>query len=122
MHCPVEEHFDDNLKKLYEDFQYIPNVPDYIDTGWASETVPWRRLWPRFGQLFAYGGMDTTNHIEQHWEWIKYTLFQGKVNRALRDLIVAIVGSAADGTRIGGPTLLDHFQTVQLISKYYLKT
>jgi hypothetical protein len=61
--------------------------------------------------------MDTTNHIERHWKWIKYTLLQGKVNRALRDLIVAIVGSAADGSRIGRPTLFDHFQTVQLISK-----
>jgi hypothetical protein len=63
MHCTVEEHFDDNLKKLYEDFQHIPNVVDYIDAGWASETVPWKRLWPRFGRLFAYGGMDTTNHM-----------------------------------------------------------
>ena len=61
--------------------------------------------------------MDTTNHIERHWEWIKYTLLQMKVNRALKDLIVAIVGSAADRSRIGGPTLLDHFQIVQLISK-----
>jgi hypothetical protein len=23
MHCSVEEHFDDNLKKLYEDFQHV---------------------------------------------------------------------------------------------------
>ena len=23
--------------------------------------------------------MDTSNHIERHWEWIKYTLLQGKV-------------------------------------------
>ena len=61
--------------------------------------------------------MDTTNHIERHWEWNKYTLLRRKVNRALRDLIVAIVGSATNENRIGGPTLLDHFQTVQLISK-----
>ena len=61
--------------------------------------------------------MDITNHIERHWKLIKYTLFKGKVIRVPRDVIVAIVGSAADGSRIGGPTLLDHFQTVQLISK-----
>ena len=61
--------------------------------------------------------MDTTNHVERHWEWIKYTLFQGKVNRSLRDLIVALVGSAADGSHIGGPTAMDHFETVQLIGK-----
>ena len=117
MHCPQEQQFDKNLKRFYERFQHISNVRDYIEKGWAGEDVPLRRLWPRFGRLFTYGGMDTTNHIERHWEWIKYNLLQGKVNRALRDLIVVIVGSAADGSRIGGPTLLDHFQTVQLISK-----
>ncbi|XP_024400655.1 uncharacterized protein [Physcomitrium patens] len=118
MHCPQEEHFNLNLQKFYEDFGHIPGVKDYIQKGWAGETTPWRKLWPRFGRLFAYGGIDTTNHVERHWEWIKYTLLQGKVNRSLRDLIVAIVGSAADGSRIGGPTLMDHFQTVQLISRF----
>jgi hypothetical protein len=44
MHCLVEEHFDDNLKKLYRDFQHISNVADYIDAGWAGKNVPWRRL------------------------------------------------------------------------------
>jgi len=75
-------------------------------------------MWPKFGRLFSYGGMDTTNHVERHWKWIKYTLLQGKVNRSVRDLIVAIIGSVADGSRIGGPTLLDHFKQVQAISKY----
>ena len=117
----MEEHFDDNLK-LYEDFQHIPNVVDYIDAGWTCESVPWKRLWPRFGQLFAYGGMDTTNHIKHHWEWIKYTLLQGKVIHALRDLTIASIGSAMDGSRIGRPTLLNYFQTVQFINKYYFKT
>ena len=64
--------------------------------------------------------MDTTNHAECHWEWIKYTLLQDKVNRSLRDLIVAIIGNAADGIRVGGSTLLDHFQQVQLISEFSL--
>lgn len=60
--------------------------------------------------------MDTTNHVERHWELIKYTLLQGKVNRSLRDLIVAIVGSAKDGTRVGQPTLLNQFKMTQRIS------
>ena len=64
--------------------------------------------------------MDTTNHVERHWEWIKSTLLQNKVNCSLQDLIVAIIGCAADGTRVGGPTLLDHFQQVQLISEFNL--
>jgi len=41
------------------------------------------------------------------------------MNRALRDLIIAILGSAEDGSRIRGPTLVDHFQMVQLISKCF---
>ena len=92
----------------------------YLRSGWNNPDVSWRALWLKFGRLFPYGGIDITNHIERHWEWIKYTLLQGKVNRSLRDLIVAIIGSAADGTRVGGPTLLDHFQQVQLISKFSL--
>lgn len=68
----------------------------------------------------SYGGMDITNHIERHWEGIKYTLLQGKVNHSLQDLIVVIIGVTADSTRVGGPTLLDHFQQVQLISEFSL--
>ena len=68
----------------------------------------------------SYGGTDITNHIERHWEWIKYTLLQGKVNHSLQDLIVVIIGVTADSTHVGGPTLLDHFQQVQLISEFSL--
>ena len=67
-------------------------------------------MWPKFGRLFSYGGMDITNYIERHWEWIKHTLLQGKVNWSLQNLIVAIIGSMVDEKRIGGPTLMDHFK------------
>jgi hypothetical protein len=120
LNCPREDHFKENLRKFYADFEHILGVEEYIRSGWADDTVPWKMMWPKFGRLYAYGGVDTTNHVERHWEWIKYTLLQGKVNRSLRDLIVAIIGSAADGSRIGGPTLLDHFKQVQAISKYIL--
>ena len=116
MHCRNESHFEVHLQKLYNDFQHIPIVNVYLRSGWSVSNVPWRTLWPKFGRLFSYGGMNTTNHIERYWEWIKYTLLQRRVNRSLRDLIGAIVESAVDGTRGGRPTLLDHFQQVQLIS------
>jgi len=64
--------------------------------------------------------MDTTNHVERHWELIKYTLHQGKVNRSLRDLIVAIVGTAKDGTHGVQPTLLSQFKMTQRLSKFHL--
>jgi hypothetical protein len=122
MHCPNEDHFEANLRKLFFDFQHVPSVEAYIKNGWAGEHVVWRKLWPRFGRLFAYGGMDTTNHVERHWELIKYTLLKGKVNRALRDLIVALVGSAKDGSRVGQPTLINDFKMIQRISKYTCPT
>lgn len=76
------------------------------------------KLWPRFGRLFPYGGMDTTNYVERHWKLIKYIVLQSKVNRSLRDLIVAIIGNAKDETRIGQPTLLNQFVMTQRLSKY----
>ena len=120
MLCPNESHFDENLRNFCVEFQHIPRFAIYINSGWAGINVPWRRLWPRFGRLFAYGGMDTTNHVERHWELIKYTLLQGKVNRSLRDLIVAIVGSAKDGTHVVQPTLLSQFKMTQRLSKFHL--
>jgi hypothetical protein len=70
--------------------------------------------------FFSYDDMDTSNHVERHYEWIKYSLLQHKVNRSLRDLIIAIIKSEADVPRVGGPTLLDHFQQVQLLSEFSL--
>jgi hypothetical protein len=120
MLCPSEDHFDENLGRFCVEFQHIPTFALYVNSGWAGLNCSWRRLWPRFGRLFAYGGMDTTNHVERHWELIKYTLLQGKVNRSLRDLIVAIVGSANDGTRVGQPTLLSQFKLTQRLSKFLI--
>jgi hypothetical protein len=119
MLCPDETHFDENLRRFCIEFQHIPSFATYINSGWAGINVPWRRLWPRFGRLFSYGGMDTTNHVERHWELIKYTLLRGKVNRSVRDLIVAIIGSAKDGTHLGQPTLLGQFIMTQRISKFF---
>ena len=30
MHCPQEQQFENNVKKLYKKFQHIPNVVDYM--------------------------------------------------------------------------------------------
>ena len=69
------------------------------------------------GRLFRYKGMDTTNHVGRHWKWIKYSILSAKVNRKLRDLVVAIIGNTVDGTRVGGATLIDHFKQQQAISE-----
>ena len=46
--------------------------------------------------------------------------YKTKINRLLYYLIVAIIRSAADVTRIGEPTFLNHFQQVLLISEFIL--
>ena len=119
MICLDESHFYANLHRFCIEFQHVPTFATYISSGWIGHNVSWRRLWPRFGRLFPYGGMDTTNHVERHWELIKYTVLQGKVNQSLRDFIVAIIGSAKDGTLIGQPTLLSQFVMTHRLSKYY---
>ena len=120
LYCPVETHFDFNVQNLFRAFEAIPEVIQYVHLGWTSPFSPWRSLWPKSGRMFSYGGIDTTNHVERHWEWIKYSLLMGKVNRSLRDLVVAIIGSANDGIRVGRPTLIDYFKLRQGISKYHL--
>ena len=106
MFCPDEDHFDVKLRIFCEEFAHISAFAAYINTGWAGINVPWKRLWPSFGRIFSYGGMDIINYMERHCQLIKYTLLQDKVNRNLRDLSVAIIGSAKDGTRVAQPTLL----------------
>jgi hypothetical protein len=55
--------------------------------------------------------MNNTDQVERHWEWIKYTLLQDKVNCSLRNLIVAINESAADGSVFGGAYLVGSLST-----------
>jgi hypothetical protein len=72
----------------------IEGVVLYIKKGCANKGVPWKNLWPMFRRLFTYGGGDITNHVEYHWEWIKYILLSGKVNHSIRNFIVTIMGRA----------------------------
>ena len=39
-----------------------------------------------------------------------YSLLDAKVNRKFRELVVTIIESAADKTRVGGTTSIDHFK------------
>ena len=72
------------------------------------------RTWERF---FRYGGMNTTNHVKRHWKWIKHSPLGAKMNRKLRDLVVAIIESVADEIRVGKTTLNPHYKQHQAISE-----
>ena len=117
MHCSSEITFDYELERFYDKLKDIEGVVIYIQFGCANHEVPWRSVWPTWGRFFRYGGMDKTNHVERHWKWIKYSLLGAKVNRKLRDLVVAIIENVADGTRVGGITLIDHFKQQQTVSE-----
>ena len=83
MHCPNESHFKVYVQKLYNDFQHISTVNAYLRSGKNDPDVLWKTLWPKFRKNIFYGGMDTINHVERHWELIEYTLLQGNLNRSL---------------------------------------
>ena len=61
-----EEHFDINLMQVFEEFEDILGVVEYMALSRAIIGTPWRNLRPRFGRLFEYRSIDTTNHVERH--------------------------------------------------------
>jgi hypothetical protein len=83
MHCSSEITFDYELEMFYDEFKDIEGVVIYIQFGWANHGVSWKSMWPTWGRLFRYGGINTTNHVKRHWKWIKYSLLGAKVNRKL---------------------------------------
>jgi hypothetical protein len=57
------------------------------------------------------------------WRYVKYTLLDGKVNRRLDELILALIGNHATGRRFGGNTLVEYYNDVHFLSmsEKYLK-
>jgi hypothetical protein len=74
--------------------------------------------------MFRHGHANTTNLVERMWEYVKYTLLDGKVNRRLDELIIAIVGHPKTGLRFGGLILVEHYDDAHNLSesrKYVLR-
>ena len=67
--------------------------------------------------MFPYGHANTTNLVERMWQYVKYTLLGGKVNRRLDDLILAIIGNPETGQQFGGGTLVDHYDRAHSLSE-----
>ena len=59
----------EELKLEYVD---KPSVWQYIEGGSCDLTCAWRKLWPKFGRLFNYGHVDTTNVVERHLQFLKF--------------------------------------------------
>lgn len=121
MHAPTEQAFEHQFHVALQQFSAHPNVCRYISNGWCGRTCTWRKRWPKFGRLFPHGSVDTTNLVERLWEYIKYTLLDGKINRSVLVLLHALVGNSETGTHMGG-TLLEFFKEKQEIGKCSLSS
>ena len=116
MYCCNEEDFDQLYALIMEEYNDFPLICNYIKKGWCEHACRWRKLWPKFGRLFNYRHVDTTNLVERHWHYIKLTTLRGKINRYITDLLHTLVGDSVTGTWLGG-TVLEWFKHKQEISE-----
>ena len=83
MQCITESTFSVTCEELGVEYADKPSVWQYIRGRWCGLTYVWRKLWPKFGRMFNYGHVDTTNIVERHWQLIKYTTLRGRINDPL---------------------------------------
>ena len=119
MHSATEEEFEERYHLLQAKYLAHPNIDRYVTNGWCSHDCMWRTRWPKFGRLFNYGNVDTTNLVERLWQYIRYTLLNAQTNRSILELLHSIVGDSSSGTHMGG-TLLEFFKQKQEIGKKIL--
>lgn len=120
----TEEQFNDTYSKFKITYANDKKVLKYVEKGWAGENSPWKRMWPRFSRMFKHAHVNTTNLAERMWQYIKYTLLNGKVNRRLDELIIALIGHPETGRRFGGSTLIEYYDDAHWLSesrKYSLR-
>ena len=113
MYCSKEEEFNQVYGSILEVYKEHKNVCLYIKNCWCNDT--WKKTWPKFGRMFSYGHVDTTNIVERHWQYIKYTAFKGRINRPITDLVHALIGDSVTGSWMGG-IVLEWFKQKQEIS------
>ena len=119
MYSANEFQFQQNYEGLLQAYNTYPKVQKYVTNGWCGQDCPWRNRWPKYGRLFNYGNVDTTNLVERLWQYIKYTLLNAQINRSILDLLHSMVGDSSSGTYMGG-TLLEFFKQKQEIGKTIL--
>ena len=102
MHCRKEEEFNQQYESLIQVYVHEPSICRYITIGWCGSICRWRTLWPKFGRLFNYGYVGTTNIVERHWKYIKYTALRERINRSITDLVHALIGDSVTGSWFRG--------------------
>ena len=114
MHCINESSFNVMCEEVRQEYLDKPGVWQYIEGGWCGQTCVWRSLWPKFGRLFNYGHVDTTNLVERHWQFLKYTALRGRINRSITDLVHVLIGDSVSGTCIGGTVVEWYMQRQEI--------
>jgi len=117
----LERVTDDNFNRAYQRVKtkYANNasVLRYIEQGWTWDNSPWKLMWPRWARVFMHRYANTTNFVERMWQYVKYTLLDGKIIWRLDELIFALIGNPDFGRRFGGLTLDEHYNNVHWLSE-----
>jgi hypothetical protein len=113
----IEEDFNEVYGRFKTTYANDVGVLKYAEKGWAGNESLWRLMWPRWTRMFKHGHANTTNLVERMWEYVKYTLLDGKVNMRLDELITAIVGHPETSLRFGGLTLVEHYDDAHNLSE-----
>ena len=80
MHCVTKSTFNAIWEEVMQESLDKHGACEYIEGEWDGLTYVWRNLWPKVGIFFNYGHVDTTNLVERHWQFIKYTTLRRRVN------------------------------------------
>ena len=80
---------------------------------WCNQTL--RKTWLKFGRMFSYGHVDTTNIVERHWRYIKYITLKGRINCSITDLVHALIGDSVTSSWMGG-IFLEWFKQKQEVN------
>jgi hypothetical protein len=112
----TKEQFDAMYRRFKVTYANNNRVLKYVEKGWTGSNSQWRRMWPRWSRMFRHGHVNTTNLVERMWNYVKYTLLDGKVNHRLNELILAIISNPETGRRFGGNTLVEHYSDAHFLS------
>ena len=77
--------------EVMQEYKDKAELYNYIEGGWCGRISVWRKLEPKCQRLFEYGHVDTTNLVKRHWQFIKYTRFEGRINSSIVNLVHALI-------------------------------
>jgi hypothetical protein len=118
----------EDFNKVYERFKatYTNDVGvlKYVEKEWARNGSLRGLIWPRWTRIFKHGHTNTTNLVEHMWEYVKYTILDGKVNMRLDEFFIAIVDHPETSLQFEGFILVEYYDNVHNLNeswKYVLR-